>query len=230
MAESIIHRLRQGTNNTTQVLSATKLGPYAHFRRIMKSICPSHKCRGTWLCTGNSATRTPEIIGGDTRWRWGFRLIDSMLRICPVGTTKPERSIAVKSIHTVLLLLIWTSASTLHAQETWPQAAGPNGSWTTVSGQRPPTHWSGSTGQNMRWETTLEEGGQSGIAVFGDRLFLTMNKPLPVGTTVKDAVGTDIVGLCIDAKTGKELWQIDLAGKSQCRTRGYSPTTLHQRP
>ncbi len=136
-----------------------------------------------------------------------------MLRICFVGINNFRRSIVVKSLHILLLTIVCTSASALPAQETWPQAAGPNGSWTTVTEDRAPTDWSGSTGQNILWAATLEEGGQSGIAVAGDRLFLTINKPLPVGTTVEHAVGTDIIGLCIDATTGKKLWQIQLSGK-----------------
>ncbi len=119
----------------------------------------------------------------------------------------------MNSIHTLSLFVFFTSASAVCADETWPQAAGPNGSWTTETHQRVPTHWSGSTGKNILWATTLDEGGQSGIAVSGDRLFLTINRPLPSGTSVNDATGTDVVGVCFGSATGRKLWQIDLPGK-----------------
>jgi outer membrane protein assembly factor BamB len=136
-----------------------------------------------------------------------------MLQRCLTGSLNSERSIAVKTFHSVSLFVLLTSASAVCAGETWPQAAGPNGSWTTETHHRVPTGWSGSTGQNILWAATLDEGGQSGIAVSGDRMFLTINKPLPTGTTVKEAAGTDVVGQCFDAATGRKLWQVELPGR-----------------
>ncbi|MFK8114491.1 MAG: PQQ-binding-like beta-propeller repeat protein [Rubripirellula sp.] len=77
----------------------------------------------------------------------------------------------------------------------------------------PPTQWSATTGQNVLWQTDLAEAGQSGIAVAGGKLFLTINHPLPVGTTPEEAKGSDLLGLCFDAETGQQLWQVDLPGK-----------------
>jgi sugar lactone lactonase YvrE len=54
----------------------------------------------------------------------------------------------------------------------WPQAAGPAGHW-RVSGNLPPVEWSVSLNRNITWRTALPNGGQSGIAVSGDRVFLT---------------------------------------------------------
>ena len=41
-----------------------------------------------------------------------------------------------------------------------------------------PSQWSVTRNQNIVWRTTLPEEGQSGIAVWGNRLFLTTMKPL----------------------------------------------------
>lgn len=92
----------------------------------------------------------------------------------------------------------------------WPQASGPQGTWTTTTNQQIPLNWSGSTGANVRWRTVLPEGGQSGIAVWRDRLFLTINAPLREGTSVEDARGTDIVGYCLDANDGSVRWTVTL--------------------
>ena len=54
----------------------------------------------------------------------------------------------------------------------WPQAAGPNGNWQTT-GKPAVNNWSVARNQNILWRTTLPNGGQSGIAVFANRIFLT---------------------------------------------------------
>ena len=92
---------------------------------------------------------------------------------------------------------------------TWPQAAGPNGTW-MATGHDPAWQWSVTRNQNIVWRTTLPEEGQSGIAVWGNRLFLTTMKPLASANAPKE--GHDVVGYCLDAQTGKILWTADLPG------------------
>jgi outer membrane protein assembly factor BamB len=90
----------------------------------------------------------------------------------------------------------------------WPQAAGPHGTWQT-SGNAP-LKWSVARGESIVWKTTLPETGQSGIAVANGRVFLTTMKPLAEGAKSKE--GSDIVGYCLDARDGKILWTVELAG------------------
>jgi outer membrane protein assembly factor BamB len=109
------------------------------------------------------------------------------------------------------------------ADDRWPQAAGPNGSW-QARGRMLPTQWSVTRGDHIVWRTTLPEEGQSGIAVWGDRLFLTTMKPLPDAGASKD--GHDIVGYCLDARTGKILWTADLpASEDSTYAYGFSDST-----
>ncbi len=112
----------------------------------------------------------------------------------------------------------------------WPQAAGPNGSWAvTVTGRDVPLQWSVTRNQNIVWKTTLPEEGQSGIAVWGNRLFLTTMKQLESDTARKE--GHEAVGYCLDSRTGKILWTCDLPG-SEDSTYAYgfsdssSPTPI----
>lgn len=98
----------------------------------------------------------------------------------------------------------------------WPQAAGPNHNWAVTTDQPVPLKWSAEKNENICWRTTLPETGQSGIAVWEDRLFLTTMKPLEVGATEKQ--GTDIVLYCINAKNGEILWQQNLAGDPQAKS------------
>ena len=90
----------------------------------------------------------------------------------------------------------------------WPQAAGPNHTW-AGTGPSAPVEWSVSQDKNILWRTPLPNGGQSGIAVWEDRLFLT--------TFAKDAgdenlMSAAIEGHCVDAKTGEILWSVPLLG------------------
>lgn len=90
----------------------------------------------------------------------------------------------------------------------WHQAAGPNGNW-QVEGT-PPTEWSVTRNENIRWRTPLPEAGMSNVTVWGDRVFVTTHVPIK---TLEDKEGVkDIIGFCLDANTGKILWQVELPG------------------
>jgi outer membrane protein assembly factor BamB len=113
--------------------------------------------------------------------------------------------------HIYFFIAMTITAPLCAAEAPWPQASGPQGTY-QAQGPAPPNDWSVAIDHNVLWKTTLPEGGQSPIAVGGDRLFLTIHKPLPDGATIKQAKGSDVVGICLDAKSGKILWQVDLKG------------------
>ena len=64
------------------------------------------------------------------------------------------------------------------SSEQWPMSGGPDGSYKVTTSAKVPTKWSVRNNENIKWKTSLPEGGQSGIAVWGDKLFLTINPPL----------------------------------------------------
>ena len=94
--------------------------------------------------------------------------------------------------------------------EDWPQAAGPNHDWTVQTQRSIPLTWSVEENRNIRWRTQLPETGQSGIAVWGDRLYFSTMKPMEAGADRKK--GSDIVVYCADADSGRILWQKLLTG------------------
>lgn len=100
--------------------------------------------------------------------------------------------------------------SGIHADENWPQAAGPHANWQT-SGE-PPTKWSVTRGENVRWRVEMPEAGMSNVSVWGDHVFVTTHVPIE-RLDQKNAV-RDILGFCLDAKTGKKRWQVTLPGNS----------------
>ena len=92
--------------------------------------------------------------------------------------------------------------------QNWPQPAGPNGNW-TADAPNPPVRWSVARGEGIVWRTPLPEEGQSGIAVWNNRVFLTILKP-EEGSKPK---GRDVVAYCLDAADGKILWSDILPGQ-----------------
>lgn len=96
----------------------------------------------------------------------------------------------------------------LNAGEHWHQPAGPNGNW-QVEGT-PPVQWSVTRNENIRWRTPMPEAGMSGVTIWGDRVFVTTHVPIQ-SLEEKEAV-TDIIGFCLDANTGKVLWEVTLPG------------------
>ena len=115
----------------------------------------------------------------------------------------------------VLLLVLVSNSSAADSalpvsggDRQWPQAGGPHGTW-AVEADSVPLKWSVARGEGVLWRTTLPETGQGGIAVWGSRVFLTTLKP-EVG---KLPLGRDIIGHCLDAKTGKILWTVTLPGR-----------------
>ena len=102
------------------------------------------------------------------------------------------------------------AATSILAGDHWHQPAGPNGNW-QVEGD-PPTHWSATRGENIRWRTPMPEAGMSSVTVWGDRVFVTTHVPIQK-LEEKEAV-KDIVGFCLDAGTGAVLWQVELPGSA----------------
>ncbi|WP_144057534.1 PQQ-binding-like beta-propeller repeat protein [Novipirellula maiorica] len=111
--------------------------------------------------------------------------------------------------------------STTFAQDRWPEHRGPQHNYHLASETTYPTRWSGTTNNNIRWRSPLPETGHSGIAVWGDRLFLTCFRKLtaddngPKGTWVSETRG-----YCLDANSGKILWSCDLPGRRPNQVNG----------
>ncbi|WP_020532658.1 PQQ-binding-like beta-propeller repeat protein [Flexithrix dorotheae] len=118
----------------------------------------------------------------------------------------------MKLFSLLIFLLLWSCAPKGN-ENNWPQPAGPNGNWTVTTNDPVPTAFSVTTGENILWKAELPEGGQSGITVWEDRIFLTVMKPLNhLEEEQKEIKGADILALCLDAKERKILWENELKG------------------
>ena len=104
--------------------------------------------------------------------------------------------------------------------DSWPQGAGTAANFNATGPA--PTAWSVVRNENIRWQRTLPETGQSTVTVWGDRLFLTTNQEVRQDS----GLGTDIVAWCCHADTGKVLWQRSLAAEHPLRLSGcFSDST-----
>ena len=123
----------------------------------------------------------------------------------------------------VMLLCCFIFAARIASAQNWPQASGPRLNW-QAEGAEPPSHWSVVDGVNILWRTTLPEGGQSAVTIWGDHAFLTTHRPMGESS---DRLEPNIVGYCLDATTGEILWKVDLPGTDPVQTAGiFSDATV----
>lgn len=116
---------------------------------------------------------------------------------------------------------IFSLTSTTLAQDHWPEHRGPERNYHLTSKTAYPKKWSVATGKNIRWRMPLPEAGHSGIAVWGEKIFLTCFRKLtnedngPKGTWASETHG-----YCLDSETGKILWSCYLPGRRPNQVNG----------
>src|SRR5688572_2126942 len=97
-----------------------------------------------------------------------------------------------------LALVMLCASAALCAAADWPQWRGPKASG--VSDDRDlPTEWSQT--RNIQWSATLPGWGTSSPVVYGNRVFVT--------SQVDEGGKLSLLTICLDRKTGKELWRHD---------------------
>ena len=106
----------------------------------------------------------------------------------------------------VLFAALFLTQVTCGYAADWQQAAGPHGNF-IVDGMAVDS-FSVSTNQNVVWRTPLPNTGQATPIVSNGRVFVTSHEPITQDTEM----GSLILGLCFDAKTGKELWRREIPG------------------
>jgi outer membrane protein assembly factor BamB len=99
----------------------------------------------------------------------------------------------------------------------WPSFRGPDASG-VADGQHPPTTWDVKTGHNIRWKTPIPGLAHSSPIVWNGRLYLTTAvsseektefRPgqYGAGDAAKDVVRHSWRVYCLDAKSGKIVWE-----------------------
>ena len=106
----------------------------------------------------------------------------------------------------------------------WPQAAGPHANW-IVPEATAPTEWSVARNENILWRCPLPNSGQGGIAVVGDRIFLTT---FPEQAVDGPRQSNRVLGHAIDRATGRIVWSRELRadhGRASPQMYAFSDST-----
>ncbi len=115
-----------------------------------------------------------------------------------------------------VMVMFFLFAGMIHAQQNWPSFRGQNGRG-IAEGYSTPVKWDVTQSENIRWKVSIPGLGHSSPAIWGDRVFVTTavkdtDQELKVGlygnveSVIDDDAYTWIV-YCINAKTGKVLWE-----------------------
>jgi outer membrane protein assembly factor BamB len=107
------------------------------------------------------------------------------------------------------------AASTETIQKNWPGFRGPNGIGHARQAN-PPLDWSAKKGTNIRWKIAIPGHGMSSPVVWGDRVFVT--------TADEDSR----LLYCVDADSGKVLWQHEVNGVPGAPDDGKLPDVLEE--
>ncbi|MEI6231690.1 MAG: PQQ-binding-like beta-propeller repeat protein [Planctomycetota bacterium] len=119
-------------------------------------------------------------------------------------------------------LLLGLAVLTLAAHaENWGQWRGPNNNGSTSETGLPDTFSiddadKKTTAKNLAWVCDLPGAGNATPVVFDDKVFVASNN--------KD--GSELIGLCIDRKTGKILWQNTVVKTTPGKVSGTGKNTL----
>lgn len=121
--------------------------------------------------------------------------------------------VALAVIGLVGCSILTTGLFSSSAPNNWPEAGGPEQNWRFDSSNHAPVSWSVSRNENILWKVDLPNAGQSGIGVWGDKLFLTtFDEGEGHNVPEKERWSSKILGHCIDKNTGEILWSVKLDG------------------
>lgn len=121
----------------------------------------------------------------------------------------------------IVVGLIFATTSVASGQASWPEHRGPSKNYQLSSKTDYPKSWSVTSNENILWRRPLPETGHSGIAVFGDKLFLTCFRKLTAqDNRPKGTWASETCGYCLDASNGKILWKCELPGKRPNQVNG----------
>jgi outer membrane protein assembly factor BamB len=107
----------------------------------------------------------------------------------------------------LIALLAALNASAAQKISNWPQWRGPNGDGTTLV-DKAPTTWSET--KNLKWKLKLPGYGASSPILWNERIYLTCYTGYGAGNRGGSPTNMMRHLVCVDAKTGKTVWQKEL--------------------
>lgn len=118
------------------------------------------------------------------------------------------------------LLLGWTLAA---SAEDWPEFRGPTGQGLSAA-KGLPLEWDPT--KNVAWKQDIPGAGWSSPIVWQDRVYLTTAVPMPN----KDDEDQSLRALCLDAQTGRILWDHEVFRQDAATAPGIHNKNSHASP
>ncbi|WP_339909911.1 PQQ-binding-like beta-propeller repeat protein [Symmachiella dynata] len=121
-------------------------------------------------------------------------------------------------------IIVFLTSAALRA-ENWPQFRGPTRQGIS-SEVGLPVEWDAETGENIAWKQTVPGKGWSSPVVVNGRIYLT--------TAVADGDGDNpdhsLRVLCLDAKSGEEIWNVGAFQRLAADSERIHPKNSHASP
>ena len=114
---------------------------------------------------------------------------------------------AMRKTQLVLALITIFLSANAAEKGNWPQWRGSNGDGTSL-GEKAPTTWSET--KNLKWKLKLPGYGASSPIVWNERVYLTCYTGYGAGNRGGSPANMMRHLVCVDAKTGKSVWQKEL--------------------
>jgi outer membrane protein assembly factor BamB len=125
--------------------------------------------------------------------------------------------------HRIFLAVVFVQFPGAAAAESWPQFRGPTGQGVSPSTGLP-VEWSPT--KNVAWKQAIPGRGWSSPVVDGGRVYLTT--AVPVGSPAVN--NQSLRALCLDAATGKILWQQEVFHQDGATAPGSHEKNSHASP
>jgi outer membrane protein assembly factor BamB len=121
----------------------------------------------------------------------------------------------------LLLLLLPNAPTPDHAPDGWPEFRGPTGQGLVLSGKLP-TEWG--PDKNVAWKKEIPGKGWSSPIILDGRIYLTTAVP------VEGKKDQSLRTLCLDAKTGKSLWDVEALKQDGTKAPAIQSKNSHASP
>jgi outer membrane protein assembly factor BamB len=121
----------------------------------------------------------------------------------------------------LLASYLWLGWTAFVRAENWPEFRGPTGQG-HYAGRGLPIHWS--TTKNVAWKQAISGHGWSSPVVQDGRVFLTSAAP------IEGSKDQSLQTLCLDAQTGKVLWETEVFRQDGAKAPRIHPKNSHASP
>jgi outer membrane protein assembly factor BamB len=125
------------------------------------------------------------------------------------------------TIHILALAALATFAASLSRGENWPEFRGPTGQGHATTGHLP-LEWNGTN--NVAWKQPIPGKGWSSPVLHNGRIYLTSAVP------IEGSSGHSLRALCLEAATGKLLWNSEVFAPDGSKPEGIHTKNSHASP